>query len=290
MSRAGPLRLSPLPLLSCLLLALLVPACARKGPRAAERASVIAMLGDEPVEEEDFGTYVRAATGEPLAQVSPQVASSLLDQYLEERLLQKAVDAAEPPPKGPSAADRRREVLGRLARLDAVTEADLEAEYGRQPERWQHPPLVKLSQMILPTRAEAETARRRVLSGEDWAAVSSELSSAPNAASGGSLGWLARTDLPSEFEKAVWGLAEGGVSVVLPAGHGVHLFRVEERADSRVVPFEEARPALRLAVAEQRSSEALAALLADSRRRWSVTVIEEHLPFPYVGERRPAFR
>jgi hypothetical protein len=251
---------------------------------------VIAMLGDEPVEEEDFGTYVRAATGEPLAQVSPQVASSLLDQYLEERLLQKAVDAAEPPPKGPSAADRRREVLGRLARLDAVTEADLEAEYGRQPERWQHPPLVKPSQMILPTRAEAETARRRVLSGEDWVAVSSELSRAPNAASGGSLGWLARIDLPSEFEKAVWGLAEGGVSVVLPAGHGVHLFRVEERADSRVVPFEEARPALRLAVAEQRSSEALAALLADSRRRWSVTVIEEHLPFPYVGGRRPAFR
>ena len=47
------------------------------------------------------------------------------------------------------------------------------------------------------------------------------------------------------------------------AGHGVHLFRVEERADGRVVPFEEARPALRLALSEKRSGEALDRLLAD---------------------------
>lgn len=284
MRRVGPLALAA---------ALLLPglaACARKGPRAAERASVVAMIGEEPVEEEDFGGYVRAAAGQPLAQVSPQVASSLLDQYLEERLLEKAVEAAEPKPNGATAAERRREVLERLARLDAITEAELKAEYDRQPERWSHPPLVHLSQMILPSRETADAARRKVLAGADWTAVSREASRAPNAASGGGLGWLSRSDLPREFEKAVWGLPAGGVSAALPTEHGVHLFRVEERADGRVVPFEEARPALRLALAEKRSSEALARLLSESRRRWSVVVLEEHLPFPYVGGVRPAFR
>lgn len=267
-------------LLSVLLVA---PACSRKGPDAARSASVIALIGDEPVEEEDFGTYVRAAAGAPLVEVSPQVASSLLDQYLEERLLQKAVDSAEPQPKGETASERRREVLARTARLEAIADADLRVEYARQPERWSHPPLVKLSQMILPTRAAAEAARRKVLSGAEWETVSKEVSRAPNAATGGGLGWLERTDLPGEFEKAVWGLPAGGVSPVLPAGHGVHVFRVDERADGRVVPFEEARPALLLAVAERRSSEAVASLLAASRLRWRVAVIEEHLPFPYVG-------
>jgi len=280
--RALPLLLVPL--------FLLAPACAREGPRAAERASVVAMIGEEPVEEEDFENYVRAAAGAPLSRVSPQVASSLLDQYLEERLLQKAVDAAEPPPGGETAGERRREVLARWARLEAITDDELRAEYDRQPERWRHPPLVRLSQMILPTRAAAEAARRKVVQGADWEDVSREASRAPNSETGGGLGWLARTDLPREFEKAVWGLPEGGISPVLPAGHGVHLFRVEERADGRVVPFEEARPALRLALAEKRSSEALAALLADAHRRWSVSVVEEHLPFPYVGGSRPAFR
>jgi hypothetical protein len=272
-------RLVPL-LLSLLLFA---PACARKGPAAAQSASVIALIGDEPVEEEDFEAYVHAAAGAPLVEVSPQVASSLFDQYLEERLLQKAVDAADPKPGGGTAAERRKEVLARAARLESITDADLKAEYERQPERWNHPPLVKLSQMILPTREAAEGVRRKILSGADWNSVSKEVSRAPNAASGGGLGWLERTDLPGEFEKAVWGLPAGGLTPVLPAGHGVHIFRVDERADGRVVPFEEARPVLHLALAERRSSEAVASLLERSKRRWRVAVIEEHLSFPYVG-------
>jgi len=272
---------------AALLVAALLPAlgaCSRRGPRAAERASVIAMLGDEPVEEEAFDTYVRAATGSPLGKVSPQVASSLLDQYLEERLLQKVVDAEAPEAKGETAEGRRRIVLARRARLEEIGDGELKAEYARQPERWRNPPLVRLSQMILPTREAAETARRRVLQGAEWGTVSREVSRAPNAATGGGLGWLARSDLPREFEKAVWGLPAGGVSAALPASHGVHLFKVEERADGRVVPFEEARPALRLALAERRSAEALADLLKEARRRFRVTVIEEHLPFAYVGE------
>ena len=118
MNRLVPLVLSVL---------VVVPACSRKGPDAARSASVIALIGDEPVEEDDFGTYVRAAAGAPLVEVSPQVASSLLDQYLEERLLQKAVDAAEPAPIGKTATQRRREVLARLARIESITDADLKA-------------------------------------------------------------------------------------------------------------------------------------------------------------------
>lgn len=262
---------------------LFAPGCARKGPRAAERTSVVAMIGDEPVEEEDFENYVRAAAGAGLGQVSPQVASSLLDQYLDERLLERAVAQARPEPKGSTAAERRTDLLARAARLEEITDADLKAEYDAHPERWQHPPLVKLSQMILADRAAAEAARRRVLGGAPWEAVSREVSRAPNAKSGGGLGWLSRTDLPGEFEKAIWGLPAGSVGPPLPAGHGVHLFRVEERADGRVVPFEEARPALRLALAERRSSEALERILDEARRRNRVAVIEEHLPFPYVG-------
>ncbi len=270
-------------LLVPLVAALALSSCARKGPRAAARTSVVAMVGDEPVEEEDFGNYVRAAAGAGLGQVSPQVASSLLDQYLDERLLERAVAEAEPPPRGKTAAERRAEVLARAARLEEITDTELRAEYDADPARWQHPPLVRLSQMILPDRSAAEKARRRVLAGEAWAKVSREVSRAPNAASGGGLGWLSRTDLPGEFEKAIWGLPAGGVSPPQPAGHGVHLFRVEERADGRVVPFEEARPALRLALSEKRSIEALDRLLESIRRRHRVAVIEEHLPFPYVG-------
>ena len=266
-----------------LLLAALPLACARRGPRAVSRPSVVALVGEEPVEFEAFAAYVRQAAREEPRKVSPRVASSLLDQYLEERLLELAVADAVPEAQGSTAVERRRDVVNRRARLDAIREEDLRREYASHPERWQRPPLLKLAQLILPTKEKVDEARRRIEKGTPWLDVSRSLSTAPNAASGGGIGWLAREDLPAEFEKAVWKLPAGGTTPPLAAPHGFHIFRVEDRADSRVVPFEEAVPALRLALAEERSTAAVAALLAESRQRHPVVVVEEHLPFPYVG-------
>ena len=95
---------------------------------------------------------------------------------------------------------------------------------------------------------------------------------------------LAPGDLPREIEKPVWSLPKGALSAPLEAPYGVHVFRVDDRFDERVVPFEEAAPALRLSLAEERSTAAVAGLLAAARKRHPVRVLEDHLPFPYVGE------
>jgi hypothetical protein len=58
---------------------------------------------------------------------------------------------------------------------------------------------------------------------------------------------------------------------------------MDERLDARDVTFEEALPALRMAVAEDRSSKAVEEAIAGARQRFPVTVVEDHLPFPYVG-------
>ena len=60
-------------------------------------------------------------------EVSPQVASSLLDQYLEERLLQKAVDARRPETDG---EDRRPSGGGRSSRGSP----GLDVDHRRRPE------------------------------------------------------------------------------------------------------------------------------------------------------------
>jgi parvulin-like peptidyl-prolyl isomerase len=124
---------------------------------------------------------------------------------------------------------------------------------------------------------------KRLAEGADWGDVSRATSVAPNAASGGALGLLGRLDLPREFEKAVWGLASGRMSAILATPHGFHIFRVDERLDARDVTFEEALPALRMTVAEDRSGRAVAEAIAGARRRFPVSVVEDHLPFPYVG-------
>ena len=58
----------------------------------------------------------RTATSEDPKNVSPRVLSSLLDQYLEEVLLARAVEAAVPPVPGANPAEKRRAFLAALGR------------------------------------------------------------------------------------------------------------------------------------------------------------------------------
>lgn len=267
-------------------LALLLAAaggCGKGKGGDAERGTVVALVGDRPVEWPEVAAYIKQSAGDDVKRVSPKVASSLLDQLLEEKLIERAVEEAVPKAGGPTAADRRRELIGRRARLGEIDEALLRKEWAARRSKDPGPPVVRVSQLVFRTREQAEEGRRRLERGEAWGEVSRTASIAPNAATGGALGFLAEADLPPKFEKAIWGLKPGAVTPILAATHGFHVFRVEERRDGRQGTFEEEAPALRLALAEERSSAAVEAILSEAKRAHPVSVVEEHVPFPYVG-------
>ncbi len=258
-------------------------ACSRRAPRPAASPAAVALVGERPVTWNEVAEYVKASAGDDPKNVAPRVASSLLDQYLDEVLLDRAVEDARPRPEGSTLAEQRRALIARTAGVEAIGEADLKQEYAAHPERYRRPAVIRVSQLLFPTREAAEAALRKLAAGASWDVISRTLSLAPNAAHGGSLGLLARTDLPHDFEKVVWALPVGKTSAILAAPHGFHVFRVDERFEARDIPFEEAQPALRLALAEERSARAAADLEAEARQRLPVAIVEEHLPFPYVG-------
>jgi parvulin-like peptidyl-prolyl isomerase len=260
-----------------------VAGCSKRPPRPGADPSVVALVGERPVKWDDVAAYLKGAAGEEPKEVAPRVASSLLDQYLEELLLERAEEDATPPPPGNTAAERRRALIARRAGVETISDEDLRREYAEHADRFRRPALIKVSQLLFRSREAAEIALKRLRAGEPWPEVSRKLSLAPNAASGGSLGLLARTDLPRDFERVLWGLPAGKTTGILAAPHGFHILRVDERFDERDISFEEARPALRLALAEERSVKAAAGLVAEARQRHPVAIVEEHLPFTYVG-------
>ncbi|MCM3877937.1 MAG: peptidylprolyl isomerase [Thermoanaerobaculia bacterium] len=271
-------------MISAFAAALVAVGCAEKsGPPAVGRPETIAMAGNRPVTLDAFMAWVKTATSEDPKNVSPRVLSSLLDQYLDEVLLARAVEAAEPPVPGTTPREKRRAFLNRVAGLETLQDADFRREYDAHPERYRRPALVRVSQLLFRTREDADTSVKRLTDGASWEDVSRARSVAPNASSGGSLGLLGRGDLPREFEKAVWSLSAGKTSAVLATPHGFHVFRVDERLEARDVTFEEALPGLRMVVAEDRSAKAVGDAIAGAHRRFPVSVVEDHLPFPYVG-------
>lgn len=101
---------------------------------------------------------------------------------------------------------------------------------------------INLAQILIPApetispeqrasrRAEAEGALKRVLAGEDFAAVARELSQDGNRANGGAIGMRGMDKLPELFQQAVSGLAQGQVrGSVVESSLGFHVLKVLER-------------------------------------------------------------
>jgi parvulin-like peptidyl-prolyl isomerase len=74
-------------------------------------------------------------------------------------------------------------------------------------------------------------AKRRLASGEDFAAVAHD-TPGPLAASSGDLGWVKEADIAPDLQKPVSKLPVGGVSDIIETKVGYHIVKVEERRTS----------------------------------------------------------
>ena len=101
-------------------------------------------------------------------------------------------------------------------------------------------------------KANAEKARLRALTGEDFATLAKELSEGPSASTGGDLGFFAAEQMVTPFSKAAFALEPGGISEIVETRFGYHVIKVEERQAAGTSPLKEAGPQIR-AFLEQRA-------------------------------------
>lgn len=175
----------------------------------------------------------------------------------------------------------RRQVLAReLENKVQVNDADVRAEYERRKAEFTRPERVKLVEIVV-AAADAELARtivEKARAGEDFAALARAHSKAPTAASGGDLGWFARGEMNPALEAVAFALPAGGVSDALPHEGGIRVVKVSEREAAGVVPFEQARPQLAEAMAQDRYATVYGAYVADLRKNALVRTMVSEVP------------
>jgi len=251
----------------------------------------VATLGDHQIPYSAFAGFVEDQTDTSPASLEPRVLSSLLDQFLDERLLvhtavdQGLIGQEALGEDGDQHLDHRQALRALLEKAPAPepSKSELEARYRREISRFTLPERVRLSQILVDDRATAEKAAAELGEGADFADVAKRYSIDPSAPYGGRQGELARADLPEEFAEIIFRLQPGEVSDIVEADYGYHLFLVTERLPARVVPFEEAAPSLRDRMREERAADHVSQLVTDARNRYTVRVYENHLPFDYRG-------
>jgi len=154
-----------------------------------------------------------------------------------------------------------------------VTDDEVAEYYASHPERFRQPEKVHARHILFTTaagdsdeqkaaaRAKAEAARGRVLDGEDFAAVATEVSQCPSAAQGGDLGFFAAKDMIEPFADAAFAMKPGGTSEVVETQFGYHVIRVEERQEATTESLDESRARIRAVLEREKVSEAVGTLL-----------------------------
>ena len=132
---------------------------------------------------------------------------------------------------------REREVESRIAVSDAEVDnylATQRAQVGGETEyRIAHilvlVPEQANAEQIEAKRRRAEEAMKAIQSGSDFSQVAAGFSDAPDALSGGNLGWRSAARLPTVFAETVRGMKAGDVSGILRSAAGFHIVKLLEK-------------------------------------------------------------
>jgi len=147
-----------------------------------------------------------------------------------------------------------RAVLDDGVAIAPVTEAEVKAEWARDPERFRSAPLWDVSHILCACdprddaeRAMAETRAASILARLDGDAkgfaLAARESDCESKAQGGHLGQLGPGDTVPEFEAALRILTEGTTTKApVLSRHGWHIIRLNAIAPGQVLPYETVRP------------------------------------------------
>ena len=249
----------------------------------------------------DFKRYLERNTGTDLAQVNPQVASALLDQWIDEVVLSEyaATHGVEVPAEAIAQAVRndagstviekrdemRRQKLIASLNADVPDPGDNEVrdEYDKHPNEFKSGEEVHVRQILVHDENLANDIVSRLKKGEHFEDLSSKYSLAPNAKKGGDIGYVSRGELPKMFEDVIFALKPGQISSVIKTDSSFHVFRVDERRGPGTIDLQTAAPVIRQRLHEDAVRDRIAQLVSKSRSDMQISILTRRLPFQYTG-------
>lgn len=242
---------------TCIFAALLAVACEPVEPvleaDIAVEAVVASVVNGEPVY---FSEVQLEATTQGHIQpggafgIGHPAYQDILDQLIDQRLMAqdaraKRLDEDPAARRRLTAAEER--VLGNLLVEDLVasniSEALIRDTYAEQVKLQQIDDQVRIRHIVADTEDEARAARQRVLDGEDFSALASEINiDTSTRISNGDLGFISPVTLDEPFVSNIGNTAVGEISAPFESDMGWHIIQVVERRTPPPLTLEEMRP------------------------------------------------
>ena len=188
--------------------------------------------------------------------------------------------------------DQRRDLLhaktieSEVAPKVAVTPADLDTYYAKNPEQFKEPETVRASHILFSVapdatpqvkqaaRTEAEGVLKRAKGGEDFATLARQYSKDPGSAQvGGDLNFFPKDQMVPEFSNAAWALKPGEISGLVDSQFGIHIIKVTDRREGRTVPLADVKDRLEAFLKQRRQQELMREYLSSLKSKYRVEVL-----------------
>ncbi len=137
---------------------------------------------------------------------------------------------------------------------EKIDEKEALQYYQDHPSTFQVNQKVRARQIVVADGEEAIQILKRLKKGERFEKVAKEKSLGPEKLEGGNLGYFSRGEKPAEFDH-VFDMEVGAVSEVIKSPYGYHIFKLEEKAEPRQIPFEEAKLGILRALGQKKGEE-----------------------------------
>src|SRR6266545_2954788 len=183
----------------------------------------------------------------------------------------------------------RRQILSRdVEGKITVSESEARADYDRKIADYTKPPTVSLLEILVKDEGADPLARAREIlararGGEDFASLARIYSASPTKSTGGDLGRLAHGDLNPELEKIAFALPVGAISDPIPSGGGYRILKVTEKTEGSVVPFDQAKEAIKQRVMHERWAKEYDVYIQDLRKKAIVDLRVREVPLQLTG-------
>jgi len=142
----------------------------------------------------------------------------------------------------------------------AVREDKLLARYEADKSNFKGEEEIHARHILLENEAEARKVLAEIRNGADFAEMAKQYSKGPSGKNGGDLGFFDAKSMVPEFSKVAFAMKAGEVSEPVKTQFGWHIIRVEAKRQSEGPSFEQRKPEIRQALAQEAVASTLAGL------------------------------
>ena len=208
---------------------------------------ILAKVGSLTVSENEVDEFIKELGQRGQGYNTPEGRRAVLDQIISSKLL--LIDARhnlyETEPEFKAELAKLRESLlinyagGKVFSSVKVSDEDARKFYNENPDKFNEGETVNADHILVDSKEKALEILEKINSGElSFNEAAQQFSSCPSGQRGGNLGDFGRGQMVSEFDKAVFEMAEGEITKVpVKTQFGFHLIKLVSKSEAKCKEF-----------------------------------------------------